>query len=273
MCSGKSAGASRCRGSCPRLASIVFLFAEKELARSPNICLIIVSLAPAWSAEEICYSVSQNRSLGPHVAASMADPGNRNGYCAPAETRNRDHEILTSLRLAPLSPLARVPRSTNARVCSHRQCSRAIWALRARSSSERADPRLDSISRVSSVTQRVFVVSQFCMRLAAPRPPSRRRERDQRSNFGVVRPSSNVREREGREERRRKRRDARVNKFVPRSSLRRDLSDLLVGHDSIEHRKRRPLHLSLSLAVSVPTFASAFRGGPVQTAQTGIKYT
>jgi len=67
MCSGKSAGASRCRGSCPRLASIVFLFAEKELARSPNICLIIVPPAPPWSAEEICYSVSRNRSPGPHV--------------------------------------------------------------------------------------------------------------------------------------------------------------------------------------------------------------
>jgi len=151
----------------------------------------------------------------------------------------------------------------------------------------------------------VFVVSQFCMRLAAPRPRRRRRGSQRgRSNFGAscAHRRNNVRERESARERERERereekkrkeargRDTRVHKFVPRSSLRRDLSDLLVGHDSIEHRKRRPLPLSLSLSLSLSlalsfslslslslciraAFASAFRGGLAQTAQTGIKYT
>lgn len=130
-----------------------------------NICLIAASPA---GREEICYLVENRRIGAPRLVNGGAE--NCDGYYAPAD---RVTEITKSSPLSALSPSLFLPRPTtsvqnSARVCAHGQCSCAIWTLRRRSS-ERADPRLDSISRVSSVTQRdrIFVVSQFCTKLAA----------------------------------------------------------------------------------------------------------
>lgn len=138
----------------------------------------------------------ENRRIGAPRLVNGEGPRNRDGYYAPADrvTEITKSSPLSALCLSlsvrrPLAVslflsfssylLASSSRPTSvqnsARVCAHGQCSCAIWTLRRRFS-ERADPRLDSISRISSVTQRgrTFVVSQFCMRLTAV--PGRRGE-------------------------------------------------------------------------------------------------
>lgn len=89
MCFRKSAGASHCRSFLPSAARPLYSFLRKRSSRNEH-----MPNRRQRAREEICYS-SENSRIGLSMEAE-----NRNGHYAPAERRNRDHEILTLLRTA-----------------------------------------------------------------------------------------------------------------------------------------------------------------------------
>lgn len=114
---------------------------------------------------------------------------NRNGHYAPAERRNRDHEILTSPpgRLSPLDTLCNIVHDL---VCTHQRCIVAPYGRCA------DDLRSVQILRlIQSAALRllrsanVLVVSQFCIRLAAA---PELRARASTNNWNVTHRKSHV---------------------------------------------------------------------------------
>lgn len=128
----------------------LYSFLRKRSSLIVNICLI----AAAPPRRNLLLETKIARPSGSAGPCQWRPRNGRNGHYAPADRVTEITKILSHLPASPAHTSLPSAVQNSARVCTHRQCSYAIWTLRPAIFGACRSSALDSISRASSVTQR-----------------------------------------------------------------------------------------------------------------------